>query len=359
MLKLRYCLGFLSLFMGLCVNAQIGLGSSTIGMNTGFQNSKIENTVYDYFLYKTNSSYFKPSYGLFLTDKIYVGGAVGVDFGTLKSVNINSNTNLSVSTYYVAPEFRYYFNPKENWKIFGGISLEYGHSKSDYLINNLASSYPLSYLKPSIFVGFNRFLNNEVALEGKLSYDFIHHFVDKPNLPPSDVNNWGLSLGLKNFVQLKNGNTDFEGLVSKGRTVINGNLSLQGAARDLLNIYQPSFNGALNLDYGKFVANGLLVGGRLNATFYNSDFKHLDLGITPYIQYFYPVSKRLYLHGKAEFGISQNRFGATSNVNLGIGATYFVSKNVSIQFNALELSKSLNRGTVTGGSNIGVRYFLR
>jgi hypothetical protein len=358
MLKLRYCLGFLGLFMGLCVNAQIGLGTGTRNFTSDFRNSKIENSTYGYYLNKTNSLLLKNALGQFLTDKIYIGGTIGADFSKLKVNSTNFNSSYSATTYNIAPEFRYYFNPKDKWKLFGGVALDFTYSQYNFESGSINKGSN-SNIKPSIFVGFNRFLSNEVALEGKLSYELIHHFVDKPNLPPSDVNNWGFSLGLKNFVQLKNGNTDFEGLVSKGRTVINGNLSLQGAARDLLNIYQPSFNGALNLDYGKFVANGLLVGGRLNATFYNSDFKHLDLGITPYIQYFYPVSKRLYLHGKAEFGISQNIFGVTTNVNLGIGATYFVSKNVSIQFNALELSKSLNRGTVTGGSNIGIRYFLR
>ena len=86
------------------------------------------------------------------------------------------------------------------------------------------------------------------------------------------------------------------------------------------------------------------------------------------MQYFYPVSKRLMLHAKAEIQASINQNNTTSlTFKGGIGATYFLSKNVALSADLLNFSTTTIKSKPFGNEgqyknftpSIGLRFFLK
>jgi hypothetical protein len=118
----------------------------------------------------------------------------------------------------------------------------------------------------------------------------------------------------------------------------------------------------LSAEYGKFVTNGLLIGVKTNLVL--SDNAKV-FGVTPYVQYYYPISKRFMVHAKAELDYNFTKYSNFGTFKGGLGATYFLSRNVALNFDVLNFNKSFNSAlpTTANGkalsSNIGLRFFLK
>ena len=278
--------------------------------------------------------------------------------------------NYSYINYDFTPEVRYYFNPQSTWKFFAGASVGLRTLRLSNAIRTPKKFTNHDFHK-SFYVGLNKFLNKEIAIEGTLGVNHSNLLMaEDPRLSinaRTNVYTTGLNLSINHFTNFKTSEADFKDLVSKGRTVIAGNLSLNrysGAMPDLndltKSISRKGNYATLNAEYGKFVTNGLLIGAKTNIIL--SDNYKL-LGITPYAQYFYPVSKKLMLHAKAELDYNITKYDNYGTFKVGIGATYFLSKNVALNFDVLNFNKNFGSNFSSNNkylsSNIGLRFFLK
>jgi hypothetical protein len=310
-----------------------------------------------------NSLSLNPSFGRFITDKIMIKGrlesaiynAFGNDYGGVESYY--KSTRFSV-----LPELRYYFNPKAKWQYFGGVSAGITAMNYDSKFNELNYKGSSLGFTGSIFGGVNRFLNNEIAIEGKLGYSFSSR--QQPDVLAISHNSQaiGLDVSFNSYVSFspkKEGN--LEGLIEKGRTVIGGRLAINNFTGQTPFGRREGSYAILDAEYGKFVKKGLLVGGKTHIGFDGGYGSTANASL--YSQYFYPISNRFMLHAKGEL---QYNFAPNNNylsLKGSLGATYFLSKNVALDFNILNLSKSFIPNTNfrpnTIGSSIGLRYFLK
>ena len=352
-IKKALFIGILILFSQVAATAQIEKGVTTLGGSLHF----------DYFRGGAAST-LTPSYGRFITNKILIKGKLEAIFSK------NSETNNSYKIYDFSPEIQYYFNPTSQWKFFVGTSAGLTALNFNYPRSGIRN-YSSHDFHQSVYVGFNKFLNKEIAFEGTLgvSHSNLSLSQDLSAFGTYGLTNLyttGLNLSINNYVNFKSNDVDFDGLISKGRSVIDGKISLNtytGKQYDVNNNNTIKVNGnyaSLNAEYGQFVMNGLLIGVKTNLIL--SDNVN-TLGITPYAQYFYPISKRLMVNVKAEFNynfIKNNRFG---EYKAGFGLTYFLSKNVALDVNIINFNKTFNSSNLSNNayksSNIGLKFFLK
>lgn len=360
----------ITLFSFNAAHAQIEKGTTSLGGNASFSVSRFSS------LNSSKSTSIgvgiSPSYGLFVTDKIMVKGRLTSALGSIRSDVQNNNYNkIKNQLANIEAEVRYYFNPKSNWKFFGGGALGWTQGKYQYnqfLNNQLTSQANIDISKPSyaLFGGVNKFLNDEIALEGTLSYSNTIDAIPLRGLGfNGTIHSVGLNIGLNNFTNYKKIDKNFDGLIDKGQSVINGNIALGAYSQKYTESSLTSKGqfAKIDLEYGRFVAKGLLIGSKANFIFekYNKTYS-----VSPYAQYYYPVSKRLMLHAKAELGAAINQNNSTYlSVKGGIGATYFLSKHVAISFDALNFTKNWYKSNNGGSSNsfnftpqIGLRFFF-
>ncbi len=336
--------------------AQIEKGATTLGGSLNFNTAK-----------GWNSLSSSPSYGRFITDKILLKGSL--------DAFISNNTNVSsrYANFDITPEARYYFNPKKQWQFFGGASLGQRTLRISSDINDPTKFKNHDFHK-SVYAGFNKFLNQDIAIEGTLGVKHSNVMLETPaylisSYGLTNVYTTGLNLSINNFSSFKSSDSNFEGLIDKGRTIIGGKLSLNtytGTGFDANANYKPIKRrgnyAVLSAEYGKFVANGLLIGVKINVAL--SDNAKI-FGVTPYIQYYYPVSTRFMVHVKAELNYNSTTYSNFGAFKGGIGATYFLSRNVALNLDVLNFNKNFNSAlpTTANGkaisSNIGLRFFLK
>ena len=359
-------------------NAQIEKGATSLGGNAYYDNEKSNLSSGTY-----QQKYFNltPSYGRFITDKIMVKGKLNaqyLNYASDFSIFLNSNKintyNSKNQSLSIEAETRYYFNPTAKWKFFGGILLGGSIRKGEYSTftnGNISSksegkSDNFNY---SAFCGVNRFINKEIVLEATLGYSTINNRIPRGYGYFYNRPNWGLNVGFNHFTQFKTTEKDFEGLISKGRSIINGNLVLNTRSqKTTLNNIETRFRtsfATLDLEYGQFVAKGLLTGAKASFIFQE---RFQDYSIAPYVQYFSAVTKRLMLHSKFEL---QGSIDQNNNTHLtfrgALGATYFLSKNVALSADVLSFSKTSGKSANSSSeweiknlnSNIGLRFFLK
>lgn len=373
-IKAALFVGAIILFSQSVLTAQIEKGVTSLGGNATFENSKFTSS---YATSKSNTFSISPSYGRFITDRIMVKGKLNTLLAntTIDNKGIyNDNTDYKLNTKLLSleAETRYYFNPTAKWKFFGGISLggTFGNSEYTTLLNNSINSHSDSKIEGfdySVFGGVNRFLNNEIAVEATIGYSSTNNGIPLGFGYFGKTPNVGLNVSLNNFVNFKSTNKDFEDLISKGRTIIGGNLSLNTYSykNDNLNTRINGNYAKLDLEYGRFVMDGFLIGTKANII-YQKNYQYYS--INPYVQYFHRVSKRLMLHAKAEVRGAINQNNTTYlTFKGGIGATYFLSKNVALSTDLLNFSSTTVKSKSFGDEgqyknftpSIGLRFFLK
>jgi hypothetical protein len=336
--------------------AQIEKGVSTLG---GGFNTTIAKS--------GTSTNLSPSYRRFITNRIMVGFKLDV-------LAYKSNAlNYKYANYDFTPELRYYFNPQSTWKFFGGASVGLRTLSISYE-SPISSKFTNHDFHQSVYVGFNKFLNKDIAIEGTLGINHSNVMLEPATLTTStyrltNVYTTGLNLSINHFTNFKSSDTDFEGLTDKGRTIIGGKLSLNrysGTGIDANSNFQPLKRrgnyAILSAEYGKFVAKGLLIGVKTNVILSNQTKL---LGITPYVQYYYPVSNRFLLHAKAELEYNFTKNNNYGTFRGGLGATYFLSRNVALNFDVLNFNRYFNSTFPTTSnnkainSNVGLRFLLK
>ena len=184
----------------------------------------------------------------------------------------------------------------------------------------------------------------------------------------TNLNNAGINIGLNNFVNYKSAQTGLEGLVSKGRSIIGGQLSLNtysGNSFEISSSKPLKIRGSfatLDAEYGLFFTKGLLIGAKSNVLLSNSI---KQFGIAAYTQYFHTLTLKLKLQAKAELGYSSNsnQNYNTTRIKGALGVTYFLTRMMALDIDLLSFNKEFISNSYSKsksiGSNVGLRYFLK
>ena len=154
-----------ALFMGAIalfsfkVHAQIEKGATTLGGSLDIIRNNYGSSLF-------NTTILSPTYGYFITDKVMIKGKFGIFSQKLDNGIVD---NFRFNQLNIVPEARYYFNPKSEFKVFTGASLGFRVFKVNNSKNS-PSNFTNSEFNQSVYVGFNRFLNKEIALESTLGF---------------------------------------------------------------------------------------------------------------------------------------------------------------------------------------------
>ncbi len=349
-----------ALFMGATLfsfnaHAQIEKGATSLGGSLDIIRNNYGSSL-------SNTIILTPTYGCFITNKIMIKGKFGIfsqksDNGIVDKYRFNQ--------FSIVPEARYYFNPESEFKFFAGASLGFRVFKVNNSNNN-PSKFTNSEFNQSVYVGFDRFLNKEIAIESTLSFTHSNLSDGFLTYGLTNLSNVGFNIGLNNFVNFKSAETDVEDLVGKGRSIIGGQLSLNTYSG---NFYELSAGkplkikgnfATLDAEYGLFVTTGLLIGAKTNVVLANS---LKQFGIAAYSQYFHTLTRKLKLQAKAELGYSLNSNYHTTRIKGALGVTYFLSQMLALDIDLLSFNKDFNSISYSKsknfGSNVGLRYFLK
>ncbi|HZY39913.1 MAG TPA: hypothetical protein VFE53_24835 [Mucilaginibacter sp.] len=181
------------------VNAQIAKGNLFVGSSFGYASyTSIDNT-YDYTgggtRQQNQNNYaldITPTYGVFVTDHLILGGMFELDYNHDKTDIANfegpvsNSTNTVVSSLFsIGPFLRYYFyNTKPTSTVLylqAGAALGTGGGSSSGSGSNSTSSYVSSAKLSGYFlyrgafaVGITHFVEGNLGLDVSLGYDYLH-----------------------------------------------------------------------------------------------------------------------------------------------------------------------------------------
>ena len=147
-----------------------------------------------------------------------------------------------------------------------------------------------------------------------------------------------------------------------------------------------TYNFNLSPDVGYFLTDNLLLGLNAPIDFYSSPaYKSSAIGINPYMKYYFLHSKKMSLFATANAGMSKYNvryigyygrdtqgssvYGTTEkdwlnryNYGLGIGANYFITKNVSLEssmvYNRYSYDNPFSSSWGNLDFNVGIKVFL-
>jgi hypothetical protein len=345
-MKKLLLLSLLCLSFNTFLRGQIEKGAIAFGGEIGLDYLAAEEESFSGFSYG-----FSPAFSLMVTDHWLLGASLGTSA-------FDDSANFST----IAPQVRYYLNPgSEGNNYYAGF--RYERDFGDYE----ESSYNFQ-------LGFNRFLNGNIALDASITYA-IHSLRD---------NGFILNLGLQPFMN-KDGREAWQSAVS---TFNRGDLMISPGFASIFYL-----GGVLDMrfspDVGLFLSDQTLVGvslsgsysNRLNNTF---DYEGAHLSIAPYLRRYFGSSQKhwrwysqvgLFLTGsgyETEF-VEFDSWGSLLNGRLG--TNWFLTSNLAFDI-GLDLSYHLwtnqngatrssdfdgpwaNRGFRIGAS-VGVKYFLQ
>ena len=158
------------------LSAQTEKGSLLIGGTAGFSTSKIDET-------NLTAIYLNPLAGYFVIDQLAVGANV--------TVLATKFDDLNSTQFGVGPFARYYFNGSGAGRFFGQAGFNWSSSKTGDLEAVSTTGFDAG-------VGLDYFLNDHVAIETFIGYDF-----SKDEGASEGVGTFGLQIGIAAFISGK------------------------------------------------------------------------------------------------------------------------------------------------------------
>jgi hypothetical protein len=324
--------------------AQIGLNTSTLSGNAalGYQITNYDNNKY-----MGTSAVFNPNYGKFIGNKTLL--TVQPNASYTKYENKNGNGDASIfefKTLGINVNLRHYLNPNATFKFYGEANL--GLIKKTYISEQSSSKFEQSTAQFGGAIGANYFLNKTIALDAKIGYD------REQTLTGANYgsNKYYLGIGLANFMNADSEVGEGAELIKKGRKSIDGNIGVN------INDFGTSYQ--FKAKYSQFIANGLMVGGSIEAA--NSPFPQRfqfeGFKVDAMVRYYVPLTKKLFIYPEAKvsyFNLSSNKF----YYEFGVGASYFIKKNVALDIDIFKLGASQGQTNTFLGANVGLKYFLK
>lgn len=157
----KILLGFALLTVTVASNAQDGFSKGNIFMSGGIGISSSNDKDADA---KTSNFAVTPSLGYMVSDNLAVG--VGLGIGSSKTT-VAGNTASEASALSVGGFARYYFNPKNNFSMFGHLGVNYNSE------NDKTAEVKTTGMDVFVAPGFNYWISKNMALEaviGKIGY---------------------------------------------------------------------------------------------------------------------------------------------------------------------------------------------
>lgn len=331
------------MFFSVLSHAQIGLNTSTLSGNAalGYQYTNSNS-------YKSSSNValFSPTFGKFIgkktllslqPDLLYTRYSIENPsrLGTYESGNVGLNANI-----------RHYINPDAKFKFYG--EAQFGATKYWYPSDNVGGPFEFTTGRIGGTIGANYFLNKTIALDAKVGY------LRELSLagPKYSTDKFYIGVGLANFMHAGSEVGEGTELIEKGRKSIDGNIGV--SIDDFGTSYQ------LKAKYNQFIANGLMLGGSIEAADNPFPRRLLFNGfkVDASLRYYIPLTKKLFIYPEAKvtyFNLSSNKF----YYELGVGMSYFIKKNVALDIDLFKLGAAEGQTNTFLGANVGLKYFLK
>jgi hypothetical protein len=277
---------------------------------------------------------FTPSIHHFVSNHISVGGKIGY---TKDEHFFNTNGYMGGQFFVIQPSVKYFFNPKSKWNLYAGLQLSYENKVEEYVYTAIKNN--IEIYGANLNLGFNRFLNKQIALDGKISFGVYKGLYSYFYSALSEIR-------LKNYMNLKDQEELENGNIAKNRILIDGNILLFDSEKIDL---------TAQLHYGHFIAKRLAVGGKVYII-KSGRYNDIGFAVLPYVQYYHPITKKLFAQAKVFGGVGDGFYYGGS-----LGINYFLTPYVMVEANLLEGSKIVDywRYLTTVGPNVGLKYFLR
>jgi hypothetical protein len=340
--KIKFLVSLLML-ISIFSQAQIGLNTSTLSGNAalGYQITNANN-----FKFTSTAALFTPSYGKFISkktlltlqpDMLYTGykRESTQSFGSSEIGNVGLNANI-----------RHYINPDAKFKFYG--EAHFGATKYWYPTEYGNGPFELTTGRIGGAIGANYFLNKTIALDAKVGY------LREQSLAGSkySTDKFYIGVGLANFMHADSEVGEGAALIEKGRKSIDGNIGV--------NINDFGTNYQIKAKYSQFIANGLMVGGSIEAANepFPQRFQFEGFKVDAMVRYYVPLTKKLFIYPEAKvsyFNLSSNKF----YYELGVGMSYFIKKNVALDIDIFKLGASQGQTNTFLGANVGLKYFLK
>jgi hypothetical protein len=250
---------------------------------------------------------------------------------------------------------QYYFNPENKWVFFSELSANYGAVDfSQESSSGRVNFWESKLWGLSVGLGFNRFLNKEVVVQGKLNFDNYHNIHDNRR------NDYAMSLklGVSSLINFNDTSSFSKAYTARGRKQLNANLTIIGDK------YSPYYDDGVSFraNYAQFVLKGLLLGVSSEFSI-NRDDRLLTLYV--YTQYIQKLHNKLYAHVRAQTGKTALIFWDGYTYGMSGGLDYFLTPHTMIEANLISYDKLFKIDTdhrssaFSYGPKINLRYFLR
>jgi Outer membrane protein beta-barrel domain len=340
--KIKFLVSSLML-ISIFSQAQIGLNTSTLSGNAtlGYQITSADN-------YKFSSSVatFNPSYGKFIGKKTLLSLQPDMLYAGYKRESTQSLGSSEWGNVGLNANIRHYINPDAKFKFYG--EAHFGATKYWYPTEFSNGPYELTNGRIGGAIGANYFLNKTIALDAKVGYLREQSLAG----PKYGTDKFYIGVGLANFMHADSEVGEGAELIEKGRKSIDGYIGVN--KNDFGTGYQ------LKAKYSQFIANGLMVGGSIEAenSYLGRNFDKNSFKADAMVRYYVPLTKKLFIYPEAKvtyFNLSSNKF----YYELGVGASYFIKKNVALDIDLFRLGASQGQTNTFLGANVGLKYFLK
>jgi hypothetical protein len=323
--------------------AQIGLNTKTLSGNAalGYQITSGNN-----YKVKSTAAIFNPTFGKFIGKKTLLSLQSDMSYAGYSIDPPQRYRNSEIGNVGLNAQIRHYMNPDAKFKFYG--EAQVGATKYWYPAEYVNGPFEFTTGRIGATVGANYFLNKTIALDAKVGYLREQNLAGRG----SRSNKFYLGVGLANFMHADSEVGEGDELIEKGRKSIDGNVGL--------NINDFGTGYQLKAKYSQFIANGLMVGGSIEAenSYLGRNFDTNNFKADAMVRYYVPLTKKLFIYPEAKvtyFGQSINKF----YYELGVGMNYFLKKNVALDIDLFKLGAVKGQTNTFLGANVGLKYFLK
>jgi hypothetical protein len=323
--------------------AQIGLNTSTLSGSAalGYQVFSTNN-------YKSTvgTALFTPSFGKFIGKKTLLTLQPDMSYSGYKVELGQDRINSKIGNVGLNANIRHYINPDAKFKMYG--EAQFGATKYWYPINNGSDFYEYTTGRIGGAIGANYFLNKTIALDAKVCYLREQSLAG----PKNSSNKYYIGVSLANFMHADSEVGEGAELIEKGRKSIDGNIGV--------NITDFGTSYQLKAKYSQFIANGLMVGGSIEAADspFSQRFQFDGFVVDASLRYYVPLTKKLFIYPEAKVTYADLGVGRFY-YEFGVGASYFIKKNVALDINLFKLGATEGQTNTFLGANVGLKYFLK
>jgi hypothetical protein len=358
------------LFITLSAFGQIEKGNYNFGGDVELNGSFLK-TYWNHFT-DFNAS-LSPSINKFVTNKLMLGFrpilATSFSAGTtFYSSDINRESLVQLG---IEGAGRYYFNENSKLKLFGFATASFNRTFQAIKIPSFQNgSGQTNYINFKSGIGADFIINKDVAIEGKLSYfhrevpqSYIYFDPTKYYSKGSD--NLELIFNLNHFIppfssHKSEDNTEY---IKKGRRTLGGHIRFWAEKEAAIKI--KYLNSEITPQFSQFITDRWMLSGDLQIVNLLANLGEIGVSFAVIGRYYKPITHRFFVYPQMAIATGFTpRFSireAGIGLNIGLGGSYFLSKNVALDATFVKVNVGLMGylDTSLGAGQVGLLYFIR